>query len=176
MQFNHDNMVGAELAAALVNLDAADRWRSDCVRDTLREHRVRVPTLGEKDLAALGAWTRQLVGVFAATTPEARCIVINELLASGAGSAYLTMHDGLRPHLHFAADGQHLVSRVKALTASGLAIFTVEAGGARLGVCARPGCATVFVDTSRNGARTFCSGRCGNHEAVRRHRTRRPLA
>ena len=80
------------------------------------------------------------------------------------------MHDGLSPHLHFASDDDPLVSRVKAVTASGLAIFAVGASGQRLGVCARAGCSTVFYDTSRNGTRTYCTARCGNHEAVRRHR------
>lgn len=33
-----------------------------------------------------------------------------------------------------------------------------------------PGCRSVFVDTSRNGRRRYCSARCGNYDAVARHR------
>lgn len=87
---------------------------------------------------------------------------------------YLTTHDDLRPHLHFALDAQDLQSRVKAVTAGGLARFAMEAGGKRLGVCALDPCRTAFVDTSRNGRRASCSARCATTDAVRRHRGRAP--
>jgi hypothetical protein len=104
---------------------------------------------------------------------DQRCDAVNDLLAAGAGRPYLTTHDGLRPHLHFAPDSDDVVGRVKAVTAGSLSFFTVEAEGARLGVCARTGCDTVFVDTSRNGRRAYCTARCGNYDAVTRHRTAR---
>ncbi|WP_398949549.1 CGNR zinc finger domain-containing protein [Streptomyces sp. ID38640] len=47
-------------------------------------------------------------------------------------------------------------------------------GGARLGRCLRAECARAYVDTSRNGRRRYCSARCGNTEAVMRHRSRQP--
>ncbi|MDD7833841.1 CGNR zinc finger domain-containing protein [Paenarthrobacter sp. AB444] len=34
----------------------------------------------------------------------------------------------------------------------------------------RQSCEVAFVDTSRNGRRSYCSARCGNYDAVRRHR------
>ncbi|WP_370684747.1 CGNR zinc finger domain-containing protein [Corynebacterium glutamicum] len=34
------------------------------------------------------------------------------------------------------------------------------------------GCTEVFVDTSRNGHRAYCSAKCGNYVAVQRHRSR----
>lgn len=96
--------------------------------------------------------------------------MINELLEAGTSRAYLTTHDKLKPHLHFASDDDDVLARVKAVTAGGLAIFTVEAGGGRLGACGRQGCPKVFIDTSRNGRRAYCSAKCGNYVAVRRHR------
>ena len=57
-------------------------------------------------------------------------------------------------------------------TAGGLAVFIAEAGGSRLGSCARDECRHVFVDTSRGGRRTYCSARCGNKDAVHRYRDR----
>ncbi|WP_222440972.1 CGNR zinc finger domain-containing protein [Streptomyces sp. BK340] len=47
----------------------------------------------------------------------------------------------------------------------------LEAEGRRLGVCALDSCRTAFADTSRNGRRAYCSARCANTDAVRRHRT-----
>ncbi|WP_327748101.1 CGNR zinc finger domain-containing protein [Streptomyces europaeiscabiei] len=111
--------------------------------------------------------------VFEASSQAERCQNMNVLLADGAGSVHLTTHDNLRPHLHFASDTQDLPSRVKAVTAGGLAIFALEAEGERLGVCALGSCRTAFADTSRNGRRAYCSSRCANTDAVRRHRHRR---
>lgn len=97
---------------------------------------------------------------------DARCRAINDLLAAGTSNAYLTTHDGLRLHLHFAAEEDDVASRVKAVTAGGPALFSVEADGQRLGVCGGPGCTTAFIDTSRNGRRGHCTARCGNAVAV----------
>jgi predicted RNA-binding Zn ribbon-like protein len=45
---------------------------------------------------------------------------------------------------------------------------------ARLGECAAPDCAFLFLDTSRGGRRLWCAmNRCGNREHVREHRRRR---
>ncbi|WP_256987277.1 CGNR zinc finger domain-containing protein [Rhodococcoides fascians] len=61
------------------------------------------------------------------------------------------------------------------MTAGGLALFTVEAGGLRLGECSAHRCNLVFVDTSRNGRRAYCSTRCANGDAVARHRRRQRI-
>ena len=47
-----------------------------------------------------------------------------------------------------------------------------EGGGSRLRGCSRPGCGVVFIDTSRNGRRHFCSVRCANQVNVANHRLR----
>jgi len=42
----------------------------------------------------------------------------------------------------------------------------------RLGRCAREGCEMIYVDVSRGGRQRYCSPRCANRDAVRRHRVR----
>lgn len=163
-------MVGVRLAVALVNLESGGVWAPEVLERTLRDHEIRRPLVTGPTCEGIEAWARRLRPVFEASCETERCTSINTLLAEGARSVYLTTHDGLRPHLHFAPDGQDLQSRVKAVTAGGLAIFTMEAQGGRLGVCALDSCRTVFVDTSRNGRRAYCSARCANTDAVRRHR------
>ncbi len=170
MQFNHDNMTGPALAAALVNLEGSGTWSRETLLETLHDHQIRRPELTEQSCDDMRVWARRLRTVFAAASVEDRCGAINGLLADGAGNAYVTTHDDLRPHLHFAAEDQDVLSRVKAVTAGGLAIFTVEAEGSRLGVCSRQTCITVYVDTSRNGRRGYCNARCGNADAVQRYR------
>jgi predicted RNA-binding Zn ribbon-like protein len=48
-----------------------------------------------------------------------------------------------------------------------------DGAGSRLRACSRAGCSTVFIDTSRNGRRHFCSVRCANQVNVANHRRRR---
>ena len=169
MQFNHDNMTGPVLAADLVTL-VRRGWDVGAATAVLDAHEIRRAELNERGGEQLREWADQIVPVFLAVTVDERCGIINRLLAAGASRPYLTTHDGLRPHLHFAPDAQDVVARVRAVTAGGLALFVVESEGARLGACQRDRCPVVYVDTSRNGRRSYCSARCGNYDAVRRHR------
>lgn len=170
MQFNHDNMTGPLLAAKLVNLASGGQWTLESAQVVLGEHQIRRAALSGASAELLRAWAVRLRSAFDAPNAESRCSAINKLLIEGTARAYLTMHDRLRPHLHFASEDDDVVARVKAVTAGGLAIFTVESEGGRLGVCARASCGIAFVDTSRNGLRAYCSARCGNNDAVRRYR------
>lgn len=165
MHFNHDNRVGPELAVALVNAEP----ETDLER-LLRDHAIRWPRLDDEAITVLRDWADALRVVFMTTEPQARCAVLNGLLDEAAGRIHLTTHDGLDPHLHLVADERDVVARVKAVTAGGLAFLTAWTGGTRLGVCGRDGCGLVFVDTSRNARRRYCSARCGNYDAVARHR------
>jgi predicted RNA-binding Zn ribbon-like protein len=174
VQFNHDNMTGPVLAADLATL-AGRNWTRAGVENLLAMHAIRRRELSDVSCERLLSWAIELRDVFTARSTAGRIDVINRLLKAGTSNAYLTMHDELRPHLHFAAEHDDLVARVQAVTAGGLAIFAVEAEGSRLGACRRAGCPAVFVDTSRNGRRAYCSTTCGNYDAVRRHRGARSL-
>ncbi|MNW41688.1 CGNR zinc finger [compost metagenome] len=163
-------MTGSLLAADLVTL-LGRGWDIQHLRELLSNHEIRQITLTTEKSQQILAWATLLEPVFTAESVDARLESINILLANGATKTYVTAHDGLRPHLHFASEDQDLVARVKAVTAGGLAIFIVESGGQRLGICQRAGCSVAFVDTSRNGLRAYCSARCGNRDAVDRHRS-----
>jgi predicted RNA-binding Zn ribbon-like protein len=167
MRFAHANMTGVLLAADLVNGSTSSDGE---LEELLRDHDIRKPMIDQGQAGELRAWALQVRGVFAAPDARARVATVNALLAQGAGGVYLTMHDGLPPHLHFTPEHDDVVARVRAVTSGGLAVFAVESEGERLGVCARVGCGLVFVDTSRNGRRAYCSARCGNTVAVARHR------
>ncbi|MFF8430731.1 CGNR zinc finger domain-containing protein [Streptomyces sp. NPDC016566] len=165
-------MVGVRLAVVLVNLESDGSWLPETLEEALRDHQIRRPHVTGSASEQIRAWAKRMRPVFEASSRAERCRTVNALLADGAGSVYLTTHDDLRPHLHFAPDGRDVQSRVKAVTAGGLAIFTMEAEGERLGVCALSSCRTAFADTSRNGRRAYCCARCANTDAVRRHRRR----
>ncbi|NKX53619.1 CGNR zinc finger domain-containing protein [Arthrobacter mobilis] len=172
MQFNHDNMSGAWLAEELVNMLEADTWEIPELEDLLRRYRFRQPGLGPADGHQLREWATRLRPVFDAPDEGIRCAAANSLLDQGVRRVFLTTHDGMLPHMHFADAGDSVVERLRAMTAGGLAVFIAEAGGSRLGSCAGKECRRVFVDTSRGGRRAYCSARCGNSDAVQRYRDR----
>lgn len=165
MGYSHENQVGAQLAAALVN--AQDVQNLEAV---LRDFSIREPALDAMAEQGLHAWAAELEPAFAAQTVDDRCNSINALLDRAAGKVSLTTHDHSRPHLHLFPEGDDVLSRVKAVTAGGLALFIAWSGGERIGTCAREKCFKAFVDNSKAGRQRYCSARCGNTDAVARHR------
>lgn len=77
-------------------------------------------------------------------------------------------------HLHYRDDAQPIGALLAALIAVGTALHLVGRGMHRLGRCAVAERATVFADPTRTGRRRYCSQRCANRDAVRRHRANHP--
>lgn len=169
MHFNHYGGEAALLAADLVNLPGPAT--PEQVERALRTHRVADPQLTAAQAAGIADWSRQLSRCFGVSDLEQQCAVVNALLSVAASKPYISLHDG-HPHLHYRSMADDPVSRVRAITVAGLAYLVCFAGGHRLGRCARPGCGTAFVDTSRTGRRLYCCVRCANTSAVSRHRRR----
>ncbi|GAA3756566.1 putative RNA-binding Zn ribbon-like protein [Spinactinospora alkalitolerans] len=169
MQFNTYGGTGAFLAADLVNAtDHAPAALSAVLfKNEMKNHRVDA-----EQAERLVAWTARLRPVFGETAPERQIETVNALLNDAATCVQVSMHDGRAPHLHYVSDTSDPVERVRAATAGGLAVAICGAGGHRLGRCARTGCATVYVDTSRGGRRRFCSVACANRVNVAAHRAR----
>ncbi|TCP50909.1 CGNR zinc finger protein [Tamaricihabitans halophyticus] len=168
MHFNHYGGSGAELAVWLVNgVEDAD--------ELVRRRYLGAERLSRKDQDLLAAWTVRLRAVFAATDTDTRVDLINELLAETASKPYISRHEGKPPHLHYASERDDVLTRACAFTASGLAHLMCEAPD-RFGHCGRDGCDVVYVDTSRNGRRRYCSTRCANQTRVAEHRHRQRLS
>ncbi|MEE1744793.1 MULTISPECIES: CGNR zinc finger domain-containing protein [unclassified Streptomyces] len=101
-----------------------------------------------------------------------RAELLNRMLAAAAAYPRLTDHAGDGWHLHFRDDGQSLGSLLSALISVGTALHLAGRGMHRLRRCAVTECTTIFADTSRTGRQRYCSPRCANRDAVRRHRAR----
>ncbi len=175
MQFNHYGGEAARLAAGLVNtLPDAD------LVPVLRAHGVLRPAPDAAGVRELRRWAEQgLARCFGASggrpldglALEERCAHVNALLATASTTPRISLHDGT-PHLHYGPEDQDTVVHVKASTAAALAYVVCSAGAHRLGRCARAGCDTAYVDTSRAGRRAYCSVRCANNDAVARFRAK----
>ncbi|MFD6161746.1 CGNR zinc finger domain-containing protein [Nocardia sp. NPDC060256] len=164
MHFNPYGGAAAELAARLVNAG-----RDEDLRKLLAAADYKpIGTLDAAQDAELRRWIGELGAVF--DDPTARRL--NALLAKTTSQPYISTHDDRMPHLHFAQETAPVDERVKAYTAVGLATLFCDDPN-RIGRCARDGCDTVFIDTSRNGRRRFCSSQCSNRVHVAEHRSRR---
>lgn len=108
-----------------------------------------------------------------------RATLINAHMAAVAAYPRLTDHDGEGWHLHYRDDDDTLARVLHAVISVGTALHLTTRGMHRLSRCAAgqaPGdhCRNVVVDVTRNGRQRYCSVRCANRDAVRRHRARLP--
>jgi predicted RNA-binding Zn ribbon-like protein len=176
MDFRHYSDNVAALAAELVNtfLDADDEGRPvepAELTTLLHEHEVR-GTVTAQDVPRLRELADRLREIFAAPDAHTAAVAANRLLADSAAAPWVSEHDNLSPHLHFAPPDAGLVEGTAASTAMGVAIVLCDYGKDRLGQCASTTCDDVFIDTSRNAQRRYCSGGCANRSNVRAHRAR----
>ncbi|MFI5772157.1 CGNR zinc finger domain-containing protein [Streptomyces sp. NPDC051658] len=117
---------------------------------------------------ALDAWEKAVD----ADDEHERAELLNRMLAAAAAYPRLTDHAGDGWHLHYRDDRQPLGSLLFSLISVGTALHLAGRGMHRLRRCAVTECTTIFADTSRTGRQRYCSQRCANRDAVRRHRAR----
>jgi len=118
--------------------------------------------------AALDAWEK----VVDATAEHERAALVNAMLASAAAHPRMTNHVGTGWHLHYRDEDQPLGAVVSSLISVGTALHLAGRGMHRVSRCAVTECTTIYADTSRTGRQRYCSQRCANRDAVRRHRAR----
>jgi hypothetical protein len=100
---------------------------------------------------------------------------VNQLLEEYSPRPQLSQHDGQPWHMHFHRDDEG-PSGWGAGCATALAIVIGDGDAGRLGICTASQCDRVYVDTSRNVCRRFCSEACTNRTKVSAFRARRALA
>ena len=116
--------------------------------------------------------------VIDATDPYDRARILNSHMAAAAAYPRLTDHNDEGWHLHYRDDDDQSLPHVLfAVISVGTALHLSTRGMHRLGRCTAgeaPGdpCSAVVVDITRNGRQQYCSVRCANRAAVRRHRAR----
>ncbi len=187
MNFNSHMDVVIRVAVDLVNLLTPGEDRG-------RRH---VPPEGDERTAAVGTVLRsfggreatweeaaelcfvaaELRGIFEAVSTGAvddAARQVNALLVRTGARPELQRHDGEPWHLHFHAADRSLPNVWAAGCATGLAVVLGGEWHERLGVCTAPRCDRVYVDTSRNGTRRYCSTSCQNRVKTAAFRARLP--
>ncbi|HSK95545.1 MAG TPA: CGNR zinc finger domain-containing protein [Euzebyales bacterium] len=114
----------------------------------------------------------RLHAVFTASEADA-VAVINAVLTESRALPQISGHDAQDWHMHYYAAGARPLDRLAVTAAMGLASVLCATGVQRLGRCSSHTCADVYVDTSRNNRRRFCSDGCANRSHVAAHRARR---
>jgi predicted RNA-binding Zn ribbon-like protein len=125
------------------------------------------------DLSAVHELLDRWLEVVDATDEARRARLLNALLEEFSAHPRLTDHIGTGWHLHYRPDRLPLGGVLAALVSVGTALHLVGRGMHRLRRCAAPDCDRVLADVTRNGRQRYCSVRCSNRDAVRRHRAGR---
>jgi predicted RNA-binding Zn ribbon-like protein len=123
------------------------------------------PKVSPQEAAGFPTVAGAIRAVFEATAAgrtDAAARLVNEMLARHGARPRLDRHDGEPWHLHFHGAEDSLATSWAAGCATGLAVVLGSDQRDRLGVCAAPRCDRVYVDTSRNATRRFCSTACQN--------------
>ncbi|MFQ1003271.1 CGNR zinc finger domain-containing protein [Modestobacter sp. SSW1-42] len=162
-----------ELAIDLANVDVTDEgW----VRAFLEAHDEwftdgTAMELSAPEAEAVGQTSALVREVALAASQDEVMARLNALLALASPKPYATDHDG-ELHLHYARPDAGAVEQLTTTVAMGLSQVVVQHGWQRLGVCSAEGCGNVYVDTSRNASRRYCSNTCSSRSTVAAYRAR----
>lgn len=131
------------------------------------------PKVSKADAERLSAVAARMRVVFEAAhsgDTDQAAAEVNALLRATDARPQLDKTDGW--NLHFHGPDDTLANGWAAGCAAGLAIALGSDLAGRLGVCAAPNCDRVFVDTSKNNQRRFCSPACQSRVKAAAHRAR----
>ncbi len=166
----------AERAAALVNADLPDEAAlNDHLADRSWLHRSVV----EDDVSALQDFQDRLRAVFEASdVDDVRLVVrsLNDLLARHPVTPMISDHDPDDLHMHVANRAASVAELMIGEALMGLANLVCDLGATRLGLCSEVRCDHVYVDTSPNQSRRYCSDRCSSRANVAAFRARQKAA
>jgi predicted RNA-binding Zn ribbon-like protein len=172
-----------------VDFDAYARTAVDIVNAPLESMQDLVALFGEeswqtaeateRDLIAFRRARKRLREVFehgSSGRDVAAVAELNALLEAYPMQPRISGHDTHDWHMHVTGRGSSVSSELLAGAAWGLAVWLCEHGSTRFGVCADERCGNVYLDTSSNCCRRFCSERCATRSHVAAHRARKRAA
>lgn len=173
-----------------MNFDAYARNGVDLVNtrlDDLDALRALLPTknawmrheVTERDLAIFRQAQKRLRDVFEYGTSGRDVDAVaelNALLEAYPVHPHISGHESGDWHMHPASRGASVALEYLAGAVWGLSVWLCQYGSARFGVCADERCGNVYLDTSSNCCRRFCSERCATRSHVAAHRARKRAA
>jgi predicted RNA-binding Zn ribbon-like protein len=153
--------------------------RVTAVAEALGGNGRRTPSVTARQATALATYVVQMRLVFEAAEAgdltEAAHVLNRLLHVTGARPQLDPLATG-GYHVHFHGSTDGLATGWGAGCATGLALAIGTDLAGRLGVCSADRCDRVYVDTSKNAQRRFCSTSCQNRTKAAAFRRRRGQA
>ena len=165
----------AESGASLVNADLGDL---DALVAHLKGRDWLHHQCTEKDATNLRRFQKDLRPVFEASDRgETKVVVdsLNDLLARHPVTPMISDHDPDNLHMHVANRAASVSELLVSEALLGLATLVCDLGPTRMGVCSAAPCTNVYVDTSPNQSRRYCSDRCSSRANVAAYRARQKM-
>jgi len=137
------------------------------------------PQVTDRDVATLRRFQKELRPVFAAADAgDVRSTIdgLNDAMVRHPVTPRISDHDPDDLHLHVATKAASVAELLIGESLLGLATLVCDLGPTRLGVCQAARCRNVFVDTSPNHSRRYCSDRCSSRANVAAYRARQKAA
>ena len=166
----------AESSAALLNTELPD---VDALLSHLSSRSWLQSQVTQRDLSSLRSFQAQLRRVFEASDRgEVSAVVeiLNDLLVHHPVTPMISAHDPDDLHMHVANRAASVSELLIGESLLGLANLVCDLGATRLGLCQAAKCENVFVDTSPNQSRRYCSERCSSRANVAAYRARQKAA
>jgi predicted RNA-binding Zn ribbon-like protein len=166
----------AESSAALLNARLTDR---EAVVEHLAQRSWLQSQVTDRDAVVLRRFQKDLRPAFeasAADDAQAVVDVLNALLERHPITPRIADHDMAKLHIHVANKAASVADLLIGESLLGLANLVCDLGPTRLGVCAATPCTNVYVDTSPNQSRRYCSERCSSRANVAAFRARQKAA
>ncbi len=145
------------------------------LRAFLEEHGIGAgDQIGEAELEAARAVRARLRAAWTTALDAERERLLHDLLSEGSVLPRVaTSAEGAWHVTLVAAPGTPPIRQLALECALGIALALERFGPERLRACAAEPCRDVFVDTSRNRSRRYCSDRCANRHNIAAFRDRR---
>ena len=162
----------AERSAGLLNAEILD---VDALRAHLADRDWLASQSTDRDCMLLRKFQRELRPVFEASEADDTAKVVellNELMVRHPITPRISDHDPGDLHLHVATKSASVAELLVGESLLGLANLVCDLGPTRLGICAAVSCRNVYVDTSPNQSRRYCSDRCSSRANVAAYRAR----
>ncbi len=129
----------------------------------------------DRDCMLLRKFQRELRPVFEASgSGNVRAVIdgLNDLMVRHPITPRIADHDEQNLHLHVATKSASVAELLVGESLLGLATLICDLGPTRLGICSATPCTNVYVDTSPNQSRRYCSDRCSSRANVAAYRAR----
>jgi len=166
----------AEASAHLVN---ATLPGAESLRSLLSSRAWLHDQCTDRDATVLRRFQAELRPVFEASgAGDTRGVIggLNELMEQHPITPQISDHDPDDLHVHVATRAASVSELLISESLLGLSTLVCDLGATRLGVCAGTKCTNVYVDTSPNQSRRYCSDRCSSRANVAAYRARQKAA